>query len=479
MSVSGSLRGAVNDGAEEDLLDIRHEIVTGEQEAIILSQQPTFQIVMCVVLGVIIALQLALMFSFMIHRSKRVLEFAQPFVINVGNAAGITTTSACYLYLFITDAGCALREPIIFISLTIMGATIAGRAWRISILFSPLMNLGSSTSRLNQNPKWIEKGRQSVLHFLRGATGRESDMFGATSRIHVQISIHRIIRAVFLLVLPQLLLQILIVSIPFTRAKPQTSYFYDRNGVKIGRLQCQSEAGHTWTLVFSIAFVFLPYCLAWILNLRPKAELDKLPEMVDERANLKESFWVFIGVLITSAPIIGTSISPNAYNYAIICTVLSLPLSLEYFVAYTKLTAIYANVASNRADVGNGKEGRHSVAYAVRMAEMYVKIGRVEETVQLVEENLNIWRKGGANKTTVFGPRDENEEVGSGFMKSDLEALEPEELELIIQLLKIKGRTQLTLYGHQMGSALYAKLHVDILKIFENCPASSKLKDPR
>eukprot|EP00804_Cyclotella_cryptica_P006184 CCRYP_015264-RB/>CCRYP_015264-RB protein AED:0.34 eAED:0.34 QI:0/0.6/0.5/1/0.2/0.16/6/1601/147 len=97
----------------------------------------------------------------------------------------------------------------------------------------------------------------------------------------------------------------------------------------------------------------------------------------------------------------------------------------------------------NELTIGIGKDGRNSVAYAVRMAEMYLRIGRVEETVQLVEETLNVWRKGSGNKTTVFGPRDENEEVECGFTKSDVESMEPEELELIIQLLKIKGRRKL------------------------------------
>eukprot|EP00804_Cyclotella_cryptica_P017336 CCRYP_019000-RB/>CCRYP_019000-RB protein AED:0.00 eAED:0.00 QI:233/1/1/1/1/0.66/3/1813/533 len=479
MSVSSSLRGALNGDTTENVFDVPEDNDTDVPETIILSQQQTYQIAMSVILGIMILAQLALMFSFFIHRSKRVLEFAQPLVMNICNAAGVAITSACYLYLFISDAGCALREPIIFISLTIMGATLAGRAWRISILFSPMMNLRSSNPHVEQkNQAWVETARQSILHFLRGATGRESVLLGRTSRLHVQITIHRILWAISLLIFPQLLLQVLIVSIPATRPRPEISYFYDSDGVKIGRLQCQSEVGRTWLLAFSIAFASIPYCLAWLLNLRPKAELDKLPEMVDERTNLKNSCWVCIGVLITSAPMIGMSMSPNAHTYAIICTVLSIPLSLGYFVAYNKLTAVNANAASKRADIGIGKDGRNSVAYAVRMAEMYVKIGRVEETVQLVEETLNIWRKGSGNKTTVFGPRDENEEVGSGFTKSDVESLEPEELELIIQLLKIKGKTQITLYGHQMGSAMYAKLHVDILKIFEHCPASVKLKDP-
>jgi hypothetical protein len=201
--------------------------------------------------------------------------------------------------------------------------------------------------------------------------------------------------------------------------------------------------------------------------------------MVDERIDLRKIFWVFVRVVITCGPMIAMSLAPAAYAYAAICTVLSLPLSICYFISYTKLTTIDKNTTLKRMDFGTRTDGRNSVAHAVKMSEMYVKIGRVEETVQLVEETLNIWKKGEGQKTIGLGlgTREVNEEVGSGFTRSDLAALDPDELELIIQLLKIKGRTLIQLHGHQLGSVLYARLHVDILKIFEQCPASAKLKD--
>ena len=487
MSLTGSLRGAqyhtveMSAADDHDLMNIlqtSRQLSSSEQDAVIISQQLSFQIIMSCILGAIILAQLALMTSFFLHRSKRVLEFAQPLIVNIGNFAAVAISCACYLYLFISNAGCAIREPIIFISLTVMGATIAGRAWRISILFSPMMSLGNAVDSRESSTR-VERSRQFVLHFLRRSTGRETLTAGAPSRLHVQITIHRIMRAMLLLVLPQLLLQIMIAAIPYTRSRQDVIYYYHEN-VKIGRMQCQSHAGHTWTLALSILFAFIPFCLAWLLNLRPKTELERLPEMVDERSNLKDSFWVFIRVLITCAPLIGMSVTPNAYTYAVICTVLSLPLCICYFISYSKLEAINTNTTMKRTDFGFGSgDGRNSVAYAVRMAEMYVKIGRVEETAQLVEETLSLWRKGGGNKTTILGARQENDEIGSGFCRSDLEEIEPEELELIIQLLKIKGRTMISLHGHEKGSVMYAKLHVDILKIFESCPASEKLKDSR
>jgi hypothetical protein len=385
----------------------------------------------------------------------------------------------------------------VFTCLTVMGATIAGRAWRISILFSPMMNFGRSSDGHNNallvdstsTSRVTERARQFLLQFLRGATGRGSIL---ANRLQVRISIYRTMRAVSLMVLPQITLQCIMVAVPATRGRLTTVYLYqdiDDNdsafsSIAIGRLQCQADAGQTWYIAFSILFTCIPFILAWILNQRPKAELEKLPDMVDERSDLLKSFWVFVRVLVTSSPLIGMSMSPNAYIYATICSVLSLPLSISYFVSYTKLQSIDTNAAF-KPDFTSSSDGggRNTVAHAVRMAEMYVQIGRVQETVQLVEETLGLWRKGGVAPKNAMGfavggmRGDDTEEIGSGFTRSDLMPLEPEELELIIQLLKIKGKTLITLHGHQAGSAMYAKLHVDILKIFENCPASAKLKD--
>ena len=68
------------------------------------------------------------------------------------------------------------------------------------------------------------------------------------------------------------------------------------------------------------------------------------------------------------------------------------------------------------------------------------------------------------------------DEVGSGFTKNDLKSIEAEELQLIIQLLSVKGKALMATHG-QAGMPMSAKLNVDALKIFENCPAASKMKD--
>ena len=331
-----------------------------------------------------------------------------PSIINVGNVPVLVATATCYLFIFQSDGGCAAREPILFIALTILGSTVASRAWRISVLFSSVAQLGRSASALSvvaesalQKDLLVERMRQYILRFIRGATGR-SMMQGGTNRIQVKISTYRTFGASTLMVFPQILLQTLIAAIPATRLKLQTYNLYESNGVSIGRMQCQSDLGKEWQLAFSILFACIPFVVAWILNQRPKSELEKLPaaEMVDERRDLNKSFWIFIRILVTACPLIGMSLSPSVYAYATICTVLSIPLSMCYFISYGKLISINKN-STLKETIGSENDGKGSVASAVRMAEMYLKIGRNRETFQC-NAARRLWIYGGKAEDRIL-----------------------------------------------------------------------------
>jgi hypothetical protein len=97
--------------------------------------------------------------------------------------------------------------------------------------------------------------------------------------------------------------------------------------------------------------------------------------MVDKCNNLTDLLLVSIRVLIICAPLIGMSMMPNAYTYAIMCTALSLSLCICCFISYTKLAELNTITTMWWTDFGTGADGRNSIAYAKRMAEIYVKIG--------------------------------------------------------------------------------------------------------
>ena len=284
------------------------------------------------------------------------------------------------------------------------------------------------------------------------------------------------IRTIVLLIIPQILLQIVIIAVPALRYTQQTIY-YEYYGITFGQEVCQSSSstaiGSSWQLYVSILFTLLPYTCAYLLNIRTKAELDQLPDIIDERDSLKVSFQIFLQILMVAAPVIGLTLyAPSARTYATICSVLGLPLALCYHIAYVKLattnpsnisqqrrTSKSASIISTSGDSNEGGSSRSSAAFAVKMAEMYSKIGRTEETVQLVEETLSVWKGSRSTGVTGISNSDGREEVGSGFTKKDLKALEPEELQLIIQLLRIKGNSLIKLHGGP-GFAMSAKINI-------------------
>eukprot|EP00984_Skeletonema_dohrnii_P033519 scaffold30374_cov144-Skeletonema_dohrnii-CCMP3373.AAC.1 len=74
-----------------------------------------------------------------------------------------------------------------------------------------------------------------------------------------------------------------------------------------------------------------------------------------------------------------------------------MPLSVNYYVAYVKLSALKSkkipSAFSSFSNDGDGNvTGRGSAAYAVKMADMYSKIGRTEETLELIDETLDVWK---------------------------------------------------------------------------------------
>ena len=118
------------------------------------------------------------------------------------------------------------------------------------------------------------------------------------------------------------------------------------------------------------------------------------------------------------------------------------------------------NLTSNRRSNDKG-DIRSLSAHALKMSEMYMAIGRTEETVQLIDETLNIFKRGGAAVVANLSQNDDSKvEVGAGYTKRDVKALEADELELIVRLLKLKGDALTRLHG-AAGFRMSAKINID------------------
>lgn len=387
-----------------------------------------------------------------------------------------------------------------FGSVSFMGATVGGRAWRISTLLNnPLLSVGRSGGSGNGEKDGIpriEKARQFTLRLLSVLSGCEYSLMGVLSSssssrrgggsggrpIRVQITFWQMIRATIIMIVPQLIWQVIVLSVPmirpsrtlvshsyysnnsyYTIQNEQDCYQEDGGVITMNQYQCQASVGF-WPNYIGIILTLFPFAIAYLLNVRPKSELDQLPEIVDERIHLKRAFGIFVRILVVAVPMIGLTYNnnPAAKAYGAICAVLGLPLACCYHIAYVKLNTTKSNISKQQQrrmsggsttgtsalmNGGDGTDGRSSAALAVRMAEMYSRIGRTEETVELVDETLSVFRKGNSgNLQNLVVQSDGRQEIASGFTANDLKALEADELQMIIQLLRLKGNALIKLW---------------------------------
>lgn len=444
--------------------------------AIVLSMPLTFQICISVVLGLLIVIQLVLATSLVLQRKKRVFEFAQPQALIVFLASSIVATAGCYLFVYINEVTCAARDPIIFLCISIMGATIASRAWRISSLMNnPLMKIGRSSV----NSSRVEMARLGLLRALSvlsrcncRALVRRRQQGGGNNMLRVQVSVEKMMLMTAILTTPQLIWQIIVLSIPYMRSAVEDNNVVVRSSVELGRRECVVAAPGAWPFWVSVLFAALPLCCAYLLNLRPRQELDQLPIAIDERSQLQSSFRIFVQILLVAAPNFFMALTPNVKAYSGIALVLGLILPLCYHIVYLKLRSMDVSPKKRRSgDSMRGKAGTSSVAYANRMVEMYERIGQDEKCIAMIDETLSVFIK---SKRNALTPKS-NEEVGAGLTKGDLKDINADDLKSIINLLHIKGRILIRMNGLVVGQKLCAKINVDTVAIYENCPASRDL----
>ena len=147
---------------------------------------------------------------------------------------------------------------------------------------------------------------------------------------------------------------------------------------------------------------------------------------------------------------------------------------MSYSIGLEKFLGPYISLQKNRKTPNNGNT-KDSPLAAVKMAEMYMNIGRKEESIQLIDEILSTLKGAlSSNVISNIGQKEGKEEIGAGFTRNDLKTFDHNSLDMVIHLLKLKARAYDTVNPKRSAS-----VNIEALRIFENCPAASKLKDVR
>lgn len=451
--------------------------------ATLLSMPISFQVCVSVFLGVVIILQLYLTISLIRKRNKRVLEFAQPQALCIFLVSAVVATSGCFLFIYISDIGCAMRDPVIFTAISTMGATCASRTWRISSLMNnPLLSIGDNMYEEGEGifvPR-VEAARQKLLRTLTFLSGFECN--GCTLKntqinnqrnFRLKVSSGKMMLVTAILVAPQLVWQVLTISILNMRSKGHFTNVSNIYGVETGaeRYECVSPTRGSWPFWIALFFAFIPFGGAYLLNIQPQRELNKLPYKINERSELLSSFITFIQILAVAGPTFGMAVAPHVKAYTGIVIVLGLTLPLCYHIGHAKLIDL------ERSDISNASpaiEKTDSSFVSTRLVVMYERIGLDEKCVEAIDEKLSTFMKGKRGNLGIGASR-QKEEIGAGFTADDLKDISADDLKLIINLLLSKGKALIRLHGNMAGQKLCAKVNVDSIAIFENCPSSREL----
>ena len=469
---------------------------TATEAPLIVILEPTrgFRIALLVVIVIIVVTRLLILALLQRYRNYTQLQLAQPQVLQALVGAG-TVSVACSYLLLPDRRWCWLREPLILTPLSLVGTILVARIWRIIILLSPVLPSSANKSA-------VDKLQQAILQSLTWLASTQQ-LMGRGDRRHTnafktirpKITIGQLFYLVGLLMIPHLVLQICVLTIPSLREQyTLTEHNLPTTAQHVDVATCAAPIGQ-WPLILGVVLTAIPYLVTAFLT---ATSASILPKAFNDASLINRAFACFCVMILVAAPAYFLSTgAPNAHTYLAFCMVLAASLPPCWFLVLTKL---YHIMSSNNGRQGKSKQlsrvirgggapDDNSLAITIRglndnqtnehekaaklaltIGKMYEDMGLVQKSITLFDEALSVWQVDPARHA-------DRGKIG-GFTNSELEHLTPHDLELIIQLLIAKGRVNGTFQSSAVdGPKNAAQAWLDALEIYERAPASIHLKD--
>ena len=149
-----------------------------------------------------------------VRHANRIIFYFPLHIISSSWVGAIATIGSITLALPEHTIACALRQPIILTCITLMGAIEASRSWRIALLVCP--KLGAEKS----NEKNVQLARSKVLRGLsrlldctKAVTRCKRSIAVGNKSLRRQVTLADSMWVTTFLVLPQIILQILNLSV--------------------------------------------------------------------------------------------------------------------------------------------------------------------------------------------------------------------------------------------------------------------------
>eukprot|EP00984_Skeletonema_dohrnii_P021789 scaffold10970_cov83-Skeletonema_dohrnii-CCMP3373.AAC.2 len=257
---------------------------------------------------------------------------------------------------------------------------LIGRAWRIGSIISSTATFAASGNEIDT----LGMARLKVMNALSKLSqlgryvrscGREK-IGTSNSGIRRAITFVDSIFVAIVLLIPQLLLQIVNLSVPSVRMgsveilEGEGNYTYT----------CESGAG-PYVLIVGIVLAAIPFAISLLINIESKGIPDNFRELDDIVASMTSSFWMLLATLPTVG-MIGQTQS-NARAYLLAASVLSFVLPLSYNIAQTRLQ----NVMSTGRARGNAnsKQGSSIQRQTKRTSSSSSCDGKVKDDPQILQ----------------------------------------------------------------------------------------------
>lgn len=502
----------------------------------------------------ILALQISLMLrltcSIIKHRKVPSMQLSQPSILAVFTMSGVVAIGGCYLLIPWSDWSCTFRQPVILTALSLSGSILAGRVWRISTIMSPVLSFGGggllASSQASESETFDENGaddlyqrrrkrRQRIhtrivqmkcttmdvlsnisnwrklLRCLRLTRNRGRRRRNSTLSIRRQVPVDRLLFLVFVLLIPQLTLQIMNIAVPVMRETRATHY---DDEVMVAYHTCDRSSGPT-SFIIGVLFALFPYFLTYLLSFDSSSSL---PDVFDELNAFVRACHIFLVVTFSTVPAAYLSRTPDAHLYIITFLVVFGAVTPPVrFIVVPKLIPIWrgekaavvthllrrlgsrgndrshrrrrTSVVTEGGDADGSQSATHtsdsavdrqkrrslveanekSANLALTIAKMYEDIGSSKKTVKIYDDALNLWK-------TEHNRR--NKPLIGDYTEDEINVMERKEVTLICRLLIAKGRVLGSLEsGDSRATAKAADAWLDSLDIFAYAPAASNIKD--
>ena len=442
-----------------------------------------FQVCYGIILAILGLIQLNVAATLYNNRNNLLLELYQPVWLALFTLSGCIATFASFMFALPQyDITCALRQPLLFMCFTFMGNILVTRTWRIGCIMGVTQSFrveddNESSDRaksiMTMSRLAIMKVLSKVSNWIKFIRSCGKKKSVSNVGIRRQITFVDSVWIVLVLMIPQIILQVVNLSLPNVRWRSEEIYGYT----------CESDSG-PWSLIVGIVLVALPIFISLLLNTKGDGALpDQFRELDAIIFSIVSSVCILI-ITLPSAALV-KEIVPEVYMYLMGASVLSFTLPNCFHLAWKRACVIKSQgTSANRTKRSSSnptaldKDSEHSFA-RLKQAEDTATMSKMFETMGQLKKALAI-----DQGILTFFKTDGEFSWETGFNSSEVNTLGPKELEVVVSTMIDSAKRWLKVLMTKPGQEEEDEAQLrsvkacnDALNMFKEAPAKKLLKD--